>query len=489
LTWAERFFPHYFEKPSSDMHRWLSDHLHDFPDNRGSKLSLLAPRGNAKSTWGTLLFPLYCAIEGHEPYIWIVSDTIGQSESHLESIGAEILENDALREAYPAEVTGAKVSRGEIRLGNGCKIQAFSTGQKVRGRRHQQHRPSLIILDDPQNDEHVISPDQRDKQWTWFTKALLKAGTLQTNVVVLGTALHRECIACRLLETAGWEKRKFQSIVSWPSRMDLWAEWENVYCDPSNQDASADARAFFDRYQTAMEAGAEVLWPDHESLYDLMRMRAEEGHTSFSSEKQNDPINPEACEFPEEYFASHIWFDGEITNPTIRLTSLDPSKGRDTRLGDYSAIISLEEKEGILYIDADMKRRPTTQMITDFCRISKRLGAEGCAIETNQYQELLLPDIEAEVEKQGFVLPLYQMNNLVNKRVRIRRIEPYLAQRRLRFRRGSPGAVLLVNQLKDFPIGDHDDGPDALEMAIRLGYYLTSGQEEDGLGDQIPLYA
>jgi hypothetical protein len=25
----------------------------------------------------------------------------------------------------------------------------------------------------------------------------------------------------------------------------------------------------------------------------------------------------------------------------------------------------------------------------------------------------------------------------------------------------------LVDQLRDFPIGDHDDGPDALEMAIR----------------------
>ena len=29
-------------------------------------------------------------------------------------------------------------------------------------------------------------------------------------------------------------------------------------------------------------------------------------------------------------------------------------------------------------------------------------------------------------------------------------------------------SLLLVKRLRDFPCGDHDDGPDALEMAVRL---------------------
>ena len=28
---------------------------------------------------------------------------------------------------------------------------------------------------------------------------------------------------------------------------------------------------------------------------------------------------------------------------------------------------------------------------------------------------------------------------------------------------------MLVDQLREFPTGKHDDGPDALEMAIRMG--------------------
>jgi phage terminase large subunit-like protein len=43
----------------------------------------------------------------------------------------------------------------------------------------------------------------------------------------------------------------------------------------------------------------------------------------------------------------------------------------------------------------------------------------------------------------------------------------------LRFKANSPGARLLVRQLRDFPNADHDDGPDALEMAVRLARELS----------------
>ena len=60
------------------------------------------------------------------------------------------------------------------------------------------------------------------------------------------------------------------------------------------------------------------------------------------------------------------------------------------------------------------------------------------------------------------------IHNSANKLLRIRRLGPYLSQRRLRFLASSPSSHLLVDQLRDFPTGAHDDGPDALEMALRL---------------------
>jgi predicted phage terminase large subunit-like protein len=67
---------------------------------------------------------------------------------------------------------------------------------------------------------------------------------------------------------------------------------------------------------------------------------------------------------------------------------------------------------------------------------------------------------------------------VINKTVRIRTLNTYIAQRKLRFKNRSPGTERLVNQLRDFPNGDHDDGPDALEMAIRVMGQILQGHAE-----------
>ena len=39
-----------------------------------------------------------------------------------------------------------------------------------------------------------------------------------------------------------------------------------------------------------------------------------------------------------------------------------------------------------------------------------------------------------------------------------------------------------------FPIADHDDGPDALEMALRLAIEVIHGRmANDGLGNRLPV--
>jgi predicted phage terminase large subunit-like protein len=67
---------------------------------------------------------------------------------------------------------------------------------------------------------------------------------------------------------------------------------------------------------------------------------------------------------------------------------------------------------------------------------------------------------------------------MLKKVVRIRRLTPYLAKRQIRFKAGSKGARLLVEQLRDFPNGDHDDGPDALDQAVQLGREVWGPQWE-----------
>jgi predicted phage terminase large subunit-like protein len=491
LAWGRLFLPKYFAKAPSAMHEWLGAQLDSFRTERGSKVNVIGPRGSAKSTIATLCYVLRAAVEGWEPYIWIVSDTIPQALLHLENVKAELANNRLLAEAYPRSTGRGPTWRAElIELPNGPVIEALSTGQRIRGRRKNEHRPSLIIGDDLQNDSHISSATQREVSRQWFHGLLLRAGDKRTNVVNLATALHREALAVQLLEAPGWTSRRFSAIQTWPTNTELWSEWESIYANAENLNAKRDARQFYDRHPAAMDAGAVVLWPAEEDLYTLMQMRVESGRTAFEREKQGSPVDPELCEWPEAYFESHIWFEAWPENLAIRAIALDPSKGSDSRRGDYSAYAMVGiAPGGIIYVEADMARRPTPRMVADGVALCMRFRPDAFGVEANQFQELLCGEFAAELKRQGLghIMPAAIHNN-ANKLVRIRRIAPYLSQRRLRFMTSSQSTRLLVDQLRDFPAGAHDDGPDALEMALRLADEVCHGQNtSDGLGDRLPV--
>lgn len=489
LDWAQHYLARHFAKPPSRMHRWLGARLDAMAHTRGVKLNLLGPRGGAKSTIGTLAYPLRAAVEGCEPYLWIVGDTRSQARAHLENLKAELLDNPRLAADYPAAAGQGPVWRAtSIVLRNGVRIEAFGTGQGIRGHRHRENRPTLIVCDDLENDGHMLSALRREHSRLWFHGTLLKAGTPQTNVVNLATALHREALAVQLHRTPGWVSRVFQSVIRWPDQMTLWEQWEAIYADVENPSARRDAEAFYEEHREAMDAGAVLLWPEQEDLYALMCMRAESGRGTFEREKQNSPIQPELCEWPESYFDEGIWFEDWPADLAVKTLALDPSKGTDARRGDYSAYVMLGvDRQGLLFLEADLARRPTSQMVADGVELCRRFQPDAFGIEANQFQDLLGAEFEAEFRRQGILAARpWLLDNRVNKLVRIRRLGPYLAGRRMRFKGNSPSTRLLVEQLRTFPVGDHDDGPDAAEMAIRLaGGLLESRTPADGLGSRL----
>jgi predicted phage terminase large subunit-like protein len=480
----------HFDKPSSAMHCWLGAQLDALRVERGTKINLIGPRCSAKSTVVTLCYVLRAAVEGWEPYIWIVSDTSDQAKTHLDNLRNELRENKELQEKYPNAIRGRHWRSAAIELANQVTIEAFGTGQSIRGRRRRAGRPSLIVCDDLQNDSHIASVGQRLVTRRWFLGTLLNAGTPRTNVVNVATALHREALALELARTAGWTSRTFAAIETWPTNSELWEEWEKIYCDVDNPDARGAAREFYQRRRAEMDAGAVVLWPEVEDLYTLMRLRVEIGSTAFAREKQGVPINLELCEWPEEYFTEDIWLEAFPSDLTVRAIALDPSKGRDARTSDFSAYVFVGiDSRGVFHVEADLARRATPQMVADGVALCLRHRPQAFGVEANQYQELLCGEFTAEFARQriSHIVPS-AIHNYTSKIMRIRRLGSYLSKRQLRFLACSPSTRLLVEQLRDFPCGAHDDGPDALEMAIRLAEeVLYERNVSDGLGNRLPV--
>ena len=142
----------------------------------------------------------------------------------------------------------------------------------------------------------------------------------------------------------------------------------------------------------------------------------------------------------------------------------------------------------MIYVEADLARRPTPQMVADGAALCAAVSAAAFGVEANQFQELLVRRDSRPSSRGSRIAGIVPaaIHNHVNKQVRIRRLGPYLSQRRLRFLAGSASTQLLVDQLRDFPAGAHDDGPDALEMALRLAEEVWHGRNaDDGLGDRL----
>lgn len=153
-----------------------------------------------------------------------------------------------------------------------------------------------------------------------------------------------------------------------------------------------------------MLQGTKVLWPEREDFRALMVIREREGLHSFQAEKQNEPIDSEQCIFAEQNF--HYWDDEHADEDALRAAigknggyfygACDPSLGRRTGQGDYTAIVILYQsmKPRINYVVvADLARRPPGQTIERIINYTKMYPISKFAIETNQFQSLMCEDI------------------------------------------------------------------------------------------------
>ena len=480
------YLSHYFTRRSPPFHRQLSalwrrrvmknrDPVSDCAamlTEKGTRSAIAAPRGHAKSTVMSLQNVLHAALFGYKRYILLVSDTEAQAVSFLDAIKNELETNERILADF-GEQPGKTWKTGSILLSNGCRIDAVGSGQKLRGRRNYERRPDLILCDDIENDEGVRTAEQRQKTADWFWKAVCKSGDSYTDILVIGTILHHDSLLAGLLENPGFQSRKYRAVLS-DATSPLWTDWERLASDLTDPDREKTAHAFYFKHRKEMLAGAKVLWPEKLSYYDLRLMRLTEGDAAFNSEMQNQPIDPAACLFSAQWFRYYNPAEVDFRAADFRFYGYcDPSLGR-TASSDYSAIVTLavDRNTGLAYVwDADIQRRHPDRIIADILekeRLLRRETGRGYALfgaETNQFQWFLKEQLARESARQGLYLPIQGVRSTEDKTMRVETLQPDVKNGYILFRRDQ---TLLLQQLSQFPLGAHDDGPDALEGARTL---------------------
>lgn len=316
---------------------------------------------------------------------------------------------------------------------------------------------NLLIIDDPiKNAEQARSQTIRDNHWEWWQSTASTRIEPGGCAIIIATRWHHDDLSGRLLQAAATgEGAPVRRL-----RLPAIAE-EN---DPLGR------------------APGEALWPARWPIERLEATRLEKEPAWWQAMYQQRPGHSTRSTWPDAYFAGHLWTDRLPGVFDISALAVDPSKGG--RKGDYSAIAFAGLSGGLLWIDASIERRPPERTVGDAIDMALRYAPRGVAVEANAFQYLLGPEFDRQCrDRRVPPLPLHLIEQHASKELRIGTLGSYLMRQKLRLC-DTPGCRRLVQQLREFPLSDHDDGPDALELAIRMLSLMINGGR--GGPDQMP---
>lgn len=441
-------------------HKVLAEKLTRVANGELKRLMVFMPPRHGKSELVSVRFPAF--LLGLNPNLQVLTC------SHTVSLATDLHRNcqrvimsRQYRNLFPETTLSETENRGvsdvpprrtstvaEV-VGHGGVLRSAGVGVAIAGKGFD-----IGIVDDPfEGHKQADSPVERETVWNWYLRDFLTRRSSDDAAIVLThTRWHRDDLAGRLIaqEADEREHHKWETVC-----------FRGIRREEKNPD---DPR----------EPG-EVLWPWRMSEAGMRA--AEADPRGFSALYQQDPTAEGGVEWPADCFEDFIWSDSKIQ--PFGVVAVDPSKGREAKKGDFSAIVYVgvgDNRGDTLHVDAIVDRVNPTLLIEklmDFCEVYRpRL----VGVETNQFQSLLINEIEHRCDKfpSSHLAALVRGGRIVElenfgekKELRIRRISKYIVRRQFRYK-NTMGCRLLVNQLRDFPLAAHDDGPDALEMAIRI---------------------
>lgn len=184
---------------TADFHKEIFEILED----ESIKFAVLcAFRGSAKSTIITTAYVLWSILGVQQrKFVILEGQTEQKARVYLTQIKNELLKNDLLKKdlgPFTEERDSIGNATAIIIKKLNVKIMIGSVGQSIRGMRHNEHRPDLIIADDVEDTDSVRTKEGRDKTFNWLTSEVIPAGSSRTRYIIIGNLLHEDSVLKRL---------------------------------------------------------------------------------------------------------------------------------------------------------------------------------------------------------------------------------------------------------------------------------------------------
>jgi len=447
---------HSFYKPFAKVHFEIEEIL---LNKSIKKANMIVPRGIAKTTIAAMIYPLYHIfveerVNPDRPkVIVIISKTQGHSVNVLTSIKNALEYNVNFKDifGYHGKQVAETWREDQITLDTGDVIIAKGMGQPIRGMNFNSVRPSVIILDDPEDENNTKTAEAMDANLDWVIGGALPA--LDEDIgrfILIGTPLHQLCLVERFAKAPDWHTIRKKCLI----------ENEGVYSS---------------------------IWEEHIPVQKLLAekrdLEAIGKISKFYSERQCEIVGDSEQLFKPayiqhwrgEYFRkgddSFIKID-DRTIPINVFMGVDPASSV-TNTADYTVIFAVGiDAEFNRYCLAYVRKRMEPMAVADSIESMYQFyKPQRVRIESVGYQEMLRSYLRTKTYIPGLEIKEMPRNS---KSSRLASLQPEFAQMKVYLKEDM---TEFEDELLMFPRGAHDDILDAYFYAVKNVYTPYHGLE------------
>ena len=426
------YLPGIFEAPPADFHFELDKKVNT-PNKR---MGISGPRGGAKTARGIDINSLRDFLLGLEEFSIIVADTYEIGVPKLVFIKVQCESNPRILADF-GTIEGSKWDEDYlVNKQNGCAIRVTSFRKPVRGLRHGIKRPTKAWIDDLENEESALNPDQCKKRLRYVEGAIRPAmAANKRSIIWLGTILSPYCAFKQFLD----KKDEDDNFV-----------YDRIIVDALQEN---DSKSF---------------WPEMMPVDWLLKERKELGPYQFNKEYMNK-CRPEDAEFKSEWFENRYSLAEKSADwlKTLHIyRAIDPAGG--SKKGDFAASITvgLDLKKYRFYVLQVLIKKITPLELINAVREQQRLiPAAVTFVEDNMHKNLLEPLIRDSDDGKTYKtkVPTQAVTSVSNKFLRIMALQSPIQNGWYCFDPTIGDTKKLIEQFEYFPKA-HDDGPDAMSI-------------------------